>query len=224
MKKNNFLIKYFIMKKITIPKFLVIIFFLTAIPALLINCNSSKSGKSVNNNIDSEWYNKKEWLNGLQLTPHESINQEEFSRQYHANKIWWDEAFNFLKTHDLPNLDTGKYIIDTGNVFATVSELNPKNKDEVKWEAHRNFNDLQYIIKGKAEMGIASSSSPNAVVTMPYDPKTDNENFTVTGEKYYDAEPGTFFIFSPKEMHRPAFKVDGYDNIKKIVIKVRVPK
>jgi YhcH/YjgK/YiaL family protein len=80
------------------------------------------------------------------------------------------------------------------------------------------------VIKGKAEMGVASSASPNAVVTIPYDAATDNENFTVTGEKYYDAEPGTFFIFSPQEMHRPAFKVDGYDTIKKIVIKVRVPK
>jgi len=72
-------------------------------------------------------------------------------------------------------------------------------------------------------MGISPVANPGAVVKIPYDPKTDTENFTVTGEKYYDAEPGTYFIFSPLDIHRPAIKVKGYDTIKKIVIKVRVP-
>ncbi|MEO8109442.1 MAG: YhcH/YjgK/YiaL family protein [Ginsengibacter sp.] len=211
------------MKKLTGYNFLVMMITLT-LPILLTNCGSSKSANESVNKKDAEWYRSKEWLNGLQLTPHESINQQEFSRQYRLNKTWWNEAFNFLKTHDLAELKPGKYVIDSDNVFATVTELNPNEKGQVKWEAHRNYNDLQYVIKGKAEMGVASSSSPKALVTVPYDPKTDNENFTVTGEKYYDAVPGTFFIFSPKEMHRPAFKVDGYNDIKKIVIKVRVPK
>ncbi len=212
------------MKKLSGYSLLLMMIAFLMPPVLLINCSSSKSVNESKRKKNSQWYQSKEWLNGLQLTPHESINQQEFYRQYHLNKTWWDEAFNFLKTHDLAEIKPGKYVIDSNNVFATVSELNPNDKDQVKWEAHRNFNDLQYVIKGKAEMGIASPTSPNAVVTVPYDPKTDNENFTVTGEKYYDAVPGTFFIFSPKEMHRPAFKVDGYNDIKKIVIKVRVPK
>ncbi len=211
------------MKKLTGYKFLLMMIAFVMALVSLVNCSSSKSANESTSKKDSEWYQSKEWLNGLRLTPHESINQQEFSRQYHMHKTWWDEAFNFLKNHDLAEMKAGKYVIDSTNVFATVSKLNPNDKDQVKWEAHRNYNDLQYIIKGKAEMGIASSSSPNAVVTMTYDPKTDNENFTVTGEKYYEAVPGTFFIFSPKEMHRPAFKVDGYNDIKKIVIKVRVP-
>ena len=213
------------MKRLTSFRFSLMMLMLMSAPFLIMNCSSSKSANSsMSTAPDSQWYNKKEWLNGLQLTPHESINQQEFSRQYHTNKTYWDEAFNFLKTHDVAAMNPGTYIIDSNNVFAIISEVNPKDKEEVKWEAHRNFNDLQYIIKGKAEMGIAPVASPSATVTMPYDPKTDNENFTVTGEKYYDAEPGTFFIFSPNEMHRPAFKIDGYNDIKKVVIKVRVPK
>jgi YhcH/YjgK/YiaL family protein len=213
------------MKRFTGCRFFLMMFLFISAIALLANCTSSKSTKgSMSNDKNSEWYKSKEWLNGLQLAPHESINQPEFSKQYHKNKTWWDEAFDFLKTHDLADMKPGTYIIDSNNVIATITELNPKEKDEVNWEAHRNFNDLQYIIKGKAKMGIASFASPNSIVKVPYDPKTDNENFTVTGEKYYDAEPGTFFIFSPNEIHRPAFKVDGYNDIKKIVIKVRVPK
>lgn len=212
------------MKKLAGLKSLLIIFILITTSVLMIDCNSSKSTNGSTGNQDSQWYQSKGWLNGLQLSPHESVNQEEFSKQYHKNKTWWDEAFEFLKTHDLADMQPGRYVIDSNNVIATITELNPSDKGQVKWEAHRNFNDLQYIIKGKAKMGIASVSSPNSIVSVPYDLKTDNGNFTVTGEKYYDTEPGIFFIFSPNEIHRPAFKVDGYNDIKKIVIKVRVPK
>ncbi|MEP7251689.1 MAG: YhcH/YjgK/YiaL family protein [Ginsengibacter sp.] len=210
------------MKKIRTFQLLLIGITLIAAPFVLMNCNSSKSANS--SMSDSKWFDSKTWLNGVNLTPHESINQQEFSRQYHLNNKYWDEAFNYLKTTDLTSIAPGTYIIDSNNVYAIIAELKPNPKEDVKWEAHRNFNDLQYIIKGKAMMGVANVASPTKTVTMPYDPKTDNENFTVSDEKYYDAAPGTFFIFSPKEMHRPAFKADGYDDaIKKIVIKVRVP-
>jgi dihydroorotase len=171
----------------------------------------------------SDWYNTIPSKNGLKLTPSKSINQQEFFRQYRKDSIFWVEAFTFLKTKDLAKLEPGVYVIDSGNVTATVSEGPTKKIEDVKWEAHRNFNDLQYVIKGKAQMGVALSADPRGVLIVPYSNTNDNENFTNEGGEYYEADPGTFFIFSPQEMHRPAIKVDGYDVIKKIVIKVRVP-
>jgi dihydroorotase len=171
----------------------------------------------------SEWYKTIPSQNGLQLIPSKSINEEEFFRQYRKNNTWWDEAFTFLKTKDLAQLKPGVYVIDSGNVIATVSQGPTKKVEDVKWEAHRNFNDIQYIIKGKARMGVAPSADARAVLTVPYTNSTDNMNFTNEGGEYFDADPSTFFIFSPQEMHRPAIKVPGSDNVKKIVIKVRVP-
>ncbi|MCW3110231.1 MAG: hypothetical protein JWQ09_4737, partial [Segetibacter sp.] len=155
------------MKKLLFPCLLAI-----SISTFLIGCSSSThlSDNAGDNQKVGKWFKSRDWLNGLQLTPHESINQQEFSRQYNINKVWWDKAFNFLKTHDLPNLKPGSYVIDSGNVIATVSELNPKEKDQVNFEAHRNFNDLQYVIKGKVQMGVTSISDPNAKVTVPYAP------------------------------------------------------
>jgi biofilm protein TabA len=208
------------MKKLLFP-------YLLAVPvsAFLISCSSSAQLQNDGGDKQNvgKWYNSHNWLNGLQLTPHESINQQEFSRQYHKNKTWWDEAFQFIKTKDLANLKPGSYVIDSGNVIATVSEVAPKDKEQVNWEAHRNFNDLQYIIRGKAKMGVTPISDPEAKVTVPYNDKADTETFADAGGKFYDAEPRTFFIFTPKDIHRPAFKVTGYDTIKKVVIKVRVP-
>jgi len=195
---------------------------LIVVSTFFLRCHSTrKAGQSATGTI-GRWYNQKTWLEGLTLIPHESINQHEFYRQYHKNNTWWAEAFHFLKTHDLSQMNPGQYIIDSNNVIATISNLRPKDREQVKWEAHRNFNDLQYVIEGKAMMGIAAVTSPHAVVTVPYDPSTDIANFSITGERYYEALPGTFFIFSPLEMHLPAFRIPGNDLVKKIVIKVRV--
>ena len=170
-----------------------------------------------------DWYNEIKSGNDLKLTPHKSINQAEFFRQYRKNSSWWDKAFTFLKTKELAQLTPGVYVIDSGNVIATVSQGPAKKMEEVKWEAHRNFNDLQYIIKGKALMGLASVADTRAALTIPYSNTTDNMNFTNEGGEYFDADASTFFIFSPLEMHRPVIKVPENEDVKKIVIKVRVP-
>ena len=64
----------------------------------------------------SDWYNTIPSKNGLKLTPSTSINQQEFFRQYRKDSTWWIEAFTFLKTKDLANLEPGVYVIDSGNV------------------------------------------------------------------------------------------------------------
>lgn len=164
-----------------------------------------------------DWYRNREWLNGLSLSPHASVNWQEFSQQYHNNKSGWDKAFEFLKTHNLDSLTPGRYPIDKGHVFAIVTEVAPSPMEQIKWEAHRKFNDLQYIAWGKAKMGVAPVAQ--ATVSEAYDDRKDIAFYDAAGQ-YYDAEPGTFFIFSPQDVHRPAIKVDGYDQIKRIVIKV----
>lgn len=191
---------------------------------LLAGCHSSaKVAGQPDGKAATQWFNEREWLNGWQAAPHASVNQQELYRQYRLHSQWWDEAFRYLKTTDLSSLAPGTYVIDSANVVATVSRLLPKTKEEVAWEAHRNFNDLQYIIDGKAQMGIASIDDPKASVKTPYDSKADVAVFSVNDAAYYDAVPGTFFIFSPKDIHRPAFRAADGDTIKKIVIKVRVP-
>lgn len=193
-----------------------------AMATISSSCNSAKSTGS---NSTSKWFNKKEWLNGVKIKPHNSINQEEFARQYSVDKTWWDKALNFLKTTDLENIKPGSYVIDSGNVFASISEMPAKEMKDIKWEAHKNFNDLQYIIKGKTKMGIHSSHEKGFKVVVPYTTKSDTENYDFDGGSFYDADASSFFIFTPEDAHRPGFKADDYSGVvKKLIIKVRVAK
>jgi biofilm protein TabA len=89
--------------------------------------------------------------------------------------------------------------------------------EDVKWESHKKYIDLQYIIKGKEIIGVADASK--ATITKPY--TVDVINYDADG-KYYTTEPGKFFLFFPNDAHRPTIKVDGYDVVKKIVIKIQV--
>lgn len=166
----------------------------------------------------ADWYNSHVWLNGLELVPHPSIDKQEFARQYTANQEWWDKSFEFLRTNDLDTISPGRYIIDEGNATAFVSIGQPNELDEIKWETHDNFTDLQYIVQGKTLMGIAPRTS--GTVTEPYDSRRDITFYDVDGE-LLEAGPGSFFLFFPTDIHRPAVRVEGYDEVKRVLIKIR---
>jgi len=191
----------------------VISILLISVGGLTWSCNGAKNKMKENN-----WYSSGEWLKGLQLKPHASTNLQEFEKLYKANPILWDKAFEWLKETDLEAIEPGTYDIEEGNLKAIVSDAPAPDLEQVKWEAHQNFSDIQYIVRGKASMGVALVSE--AVVTEAYDSSTDVGFFEAEGE-YYPAEPGTFFIFTPEDAHRPGIKVEGFDTLKKVVIKVR---
>jgi YhcH/YjgK/YiaL family protein len=164
------------------------------------------------------WFGEKEWLGGLQLEPHKTVNKAEFAQQYHLNKAYWDKAFTFLKEHDLQRLAVGRYPIDGENVFALVTENPTRDYDSTKWESHRNYIDLHYVASGEEKIGVYPIT--RLTVTKSYDASADLTNYSGTG-KTYTARPGTFFLFFPSDGHRPGITPGGKKTDKKIVIKIR---
>src|SRR5690348_12212791 len=79
-----------------------------------------------------KWFQQKEWLNGLQMQPHQSIDKATFARQYQLNKNYWDEAFAFLKNNYLQTMAPGRYAIDSNNVYAMITENPTKDLDSAK--------------------------------------------------------------------------------------------
>jgi biofilm protein TabA len=164
----------------------------------------------------TKWIKQREWAGGLRLKLHSSVNQDSFYVAYHRNRQFWDSAFAFLKNNDLSEIKPGKYPILGDRVYATISEAPSHKIEEVKWESHKKYVDLQYIIKGREMIGIADTSK--ATITKPY--SDDAINYDAAG-KYYIARPGHFFLFFPNDAHRPTIRVAGYDVVKKIVIKIQ---
>jgi len=165
-----------------------------------------------------KWVKSREWANGSTIKLSSPADVVEFAKQYHANKAWWDKAFAFLNDPKIDTLKPGKYLIDGDNVFAMITDGPTRLIDSVRWESHRNYIDLHYVIRGREQIGAAPVAS--ATVTKPYDASRDAANYTVGG-KYYPAAPGEFFLFFPSDAHRPGIKTTGFDADKKLVIKIR---
>nr|WP_157536248.1 YhcH/YjgK/YiaL family protein [Mucilaginibacter sp. L294] len=178
-----------------------------------------KTDGSVSQKTAENWLKSSKWKDGLKLEVSPSVNTAEFYKQYYANKAVWDKVFLFLKQTNLDTLSPGKHPIDGDNAYASVTEGPSKELDKAGWESHRKYIDLQYVIKGKER--IDAINIDKATVTKPYDEAKDGAAYTAEGTSY-TAEPGTFFLFFPQDVHRPNIKVAGYDVVKKLVIKIKV--
>ena len=203
------------MKKINIKRLLV--FFVFGL--FVLNCKTQTIVDINNKQQVKKWYKTGEWLNGLEIKPHKTIDQMAFAKEYFSNKELWDKTFKWLKSTDFDNIAPGRYVIEERNAIVTVSEAPAPNPDDVRWEYHEKVNDVQLIIGGKAQMGVSTISK--TTVTEPYDERRDIGYFNAPKGKLYLAEPGMLFIFTPVDVHKAGLKLTGYDTIKRLYVKVK---
>ena len=194
-------------------KIAALLFLFFSVAAVRAQTDSAAKVKAAN-----KWLKSHEWAKELKIKPDPSINSVEFRRQYQSNKALWDKVFTFLGDSKLATMAPGKYPIDGQNAYATISTGPPKKMEEVKWESHKKYIDLQYVISGKIKIGLAPVTT--ATVTEPYSESRDAANYNATG-KYLTATPKEFFLFFPQDAHRPDIKIEGADSLKKLVIKIR---
>lgn len=112
------------------------------------------------------------------------------------------QGFAFLKRPDLATLPDGEYPIDQRNVFAIVQTLTTKPQSQGKFEAHRRYADIQYVISGNERMGITTIDglTPEG----PFDEAHDFVLFHPSPIGHYiDLHPGQFCIFFPHDAHMP---------------------
>ena len=203
------------MKKLTVTIMVLISFF-----GLMGSKSASDPTTWSSKQID-KWFAKGEWSVGWTVTPDASINKRELAISYFKNKERWAKAFKFLKGNDLTKLELKRYEIEGDNLFATVSEYQSKNEETAKFEAHRKYIDIQYVISGKEIMNIAPITTVKEVLN-PYDAIKDIEFVTVNNIANYKASPSNYFIFFPTDAHRPGLKDGANSLVRKVVIKVKV--
>ena len=139
--------------------------------------------------------------------------------QYYSLNEKFKKAFEFLKNTDLINLDEGSYEIDGKNIYANVQSVDLKPVEEKKWEVHRKYIDIQYVITQKEKMGYGILEDFKTIIEK-YDDNRDVE--FLDGEKFnfVDVNCGYFVIFYPNDVHAPMLRVDKAEKIKKVIVKI----
>ncbi len=169
----------------------------------------------------NKWFTSGEWLNGWQVTPDSTINQQALEAAYTKHPERWEKAFVFLRDSDLVNMEAKRYDLMGDTLFASVSDYMTKNPDSARYEAHRKYIDIQYVAAGKELIGV----SPLADTTQtfqPYNPTKDIGFYAVSPVVNHEATPGKLFIFFPSDAHRPGLRDGESAQVRKVVIKVAV--
>jgi YhcH/YjgK/YiaL family protein len=140
-------------------------------------------------------------------------------KKYEALNRNFEKAFEFLKREDLGTLPVGKYEIHGENVFAMVQEYETKDLENAKYEAHRKYIDIQYLIEGTENMGYAAIDKLE--VFSPY--SEENDFMLLTGKpRLILLNEGEFFILFPEDAHMPGVFYKERRKVKKVVVKVMV--
>lgn len=141
---------------------------------------------------------------------------------YYGMHPRFHEAFDFIKRALEENLEVGKYEIDGKLLYASVQEYTSKLESEAKAEAHKNYIDIQFIIKGTEV--IEGFDIGKAVARSDYNDVKDvmfyEDNANASKGVLSDNEYGIFF---PHDVHKPGMCLNGNQGtVKKIVVKVKV--
>lgn len=127
---------------------------------------------------------------------------------------------DFMKTHDMENLEKGRYEIDGNAIYLNIDEYNTKEKNESLPEAHRLYADIQTVLKGKELIGYCSDKSA-CQTEIEYNKDKDIEFLSGTCE-YFKAGKGIFLLFLPNEVHHPCITDEKREFIKKAVFKIKI--
>lgn len=129
-------------------------------------------------------------------------------------------AFEFIDRCTRQNPTSGKYVLDGDKVYAMVQEYTTIPREQIQFEAHRKYIDIQFILCGSeiiewTNMGdMLSNSSYNEEKDCLLCNTIDGTPLRLT--------QGSFAIFYPQDMHKPMCMIDIPSNVKKIIVKVSV--
>lgn len=133
-----------------------------------------------------------------------------------------ETALEFLRTTDFRTLQPGVVEIDGRTVFAQILDLTTQPREQQKPEVHRRYLDIQFLAWGEEEIGIAIDRGNNVIQEellaqrdIIYYQNSENESF-------FEMVPGSYAIFFPQDVHRPACNKHRATAIRKIVVKVAI--
>ncbi|MBR2068768.1 MAG: YhcH/YjgK/YiaL family protein [Candidatus Gastranaerophilales bacterium] len=141
------------------------------------------------------------------------------AKQYYSLNEKLKKGFDFLLNSDLANLKEGKHIIEGDTIYANVQTLTTKPISEQKWEVHRKYIDIQYVIKGSEVMGYGILEDFKKTIT-PYDATKDVAFLDEGKYNYVNVCTNDFVIFYPNDVHAPMLYADKEQQIKKIIVKI----
>ena len=147
------------------------------------------------------------------------IDRIENAALYYPIHARFERAFKHIHQIDIETIPHGRYELDGESMYVLVQEYNTKLKEEGKWEAHRRYIDLQYVVRGAESMGHANI---HHLQQGEYDASKDFLPLFGEGD-WLKLKSGCFVLLFPEDAHMPSMAIGNTpEPAKKIVIKIAV--
>lgn len=139
--------------------------------------------------------------------------------KYRGQSIWLDKAISFLETTDLKSLPIGRTEIDGDKVFVNVMEAKARKEEELQFEIHKKYMDIQIDIEGSENIKIGFDVNN---VFQAYKEEIDFGAVDCTESITCSLGKERFIICMSDEPHKPGIATGDDTYLKKCVVKVAV--
>ncbi|NLS91281.1 MAG: DUF386 domain-containing protein [Planctomycetaceae bacterium] len=131
-----------------------------------------------------------------------------------------EAALAYLAKTDFQSLAPGRYELDGDRLYAMVQRYATKPHSAARWEAHRRYLDVQYLVEGTERIGWAPLEKTTAVET-PYDAEKEVIFYRTSGD-LLQLTAGMFAVFAPHDIHAPGLHATPTEpvDVLKVVVKV----
>lgn len=132
-------------------------------------------------------------------------------------------ALDYLASTDFRAVLLGRQELDGQRLFASLARYSTKPASDARWEAHRRYLDVQYVVDGEERIGW-TPIAPELPIVEPYSAEKDLIFFDAAGP-LVELRPGRFAIFAPHDVHAPGLHVLPKEvcEVFKVVVKVAWP-
>ncbi|MBQ9215426.1 MAG: YhcH/YjgK/YiaL family protein [Prevotella sp.] len=143
-------------------------------------------------------------------------NVENLSKYVALNPLFAD-VVEFLKSHDLNTLESGKYPIKDKDVFLNLQVAKGRGKEAAVLETHIEMIDIQIPLSCEETFGYTPLCD---LPDYEYNAEKDITKYGETlAQTYVTLKPGQMAIFFPQDGHAPCISENA--EIKKAIFKVK---
>lgn len=144
----------------------------------------------------------------------------ELSGKYDYLAEKFAKSYEWLKNNDVLKLENGRYDICEG-AFALVQRYTTTSFDAIRFEAHNDYFDIQYLAQGEETLNVCLRKD---LEVTELDPK--NDMVYLSTPKFYTSvnlKAGELAVLPPEEAHQPRIAYNGKPvDVVKVVVKVAV--
>lgn len=148
----------------------------------------------------------------------EETDSQQLAAQIKAAPAQWKAAADFLSREDLATLPLGRYDLTPEGAYANIQEYT--TRDSSKYEAHRDYIDVQVVVSGREQIFISALGDLSGCL-QEYDSEKDIEFWALSScPRSAVADSAHWVILFPSDAHEPCMTLDEPSAIRKVVVKI----